>query len=138
LPRVGNADSGFIFPGNCHGFIDPDRFETGIWQPIVEQAELAGTRFRDLRHFLASQLIANGETAACVRDQMGHSSIHVTFDTYGLFPGRVREASDRYEKSIDVAGRKSEAAASLLAKLALRNASNPCDRFERIGCGGRI
>ena len=28
--KVGNADSGFIFPGHCHGFIDPDRFETDI------------------------------------------------------------------------------------------------------------
>jgi integrase len=72
-----------------------------------------GTRFHDLRHFFASQLIANGETAAYVRDQMGHSSIHVTFDTYGhLFPGRGREASDRYEKSMDAARRKSEATVS--------------------------
>jgi len=63
---VGNADSGFVFPGRCHGFIDPDRFETDIWQPIVNQTGLKGTRFHDLRHFLASQLIANGETAAYV------------------------------------------------------------------------
>ena len=38
-------------------------------------------------------MIANGETAVYVRDQMGHSSIKVTFDTYGhLFPGRGKEA----------------------------------------------
>jgi len=62
---------------------------------------MTGTRFRDLRHFFASQLIAQGETAAYVRDQMGHSSIKVTFDTYGhLFPGRGKEASARYEKSM--------------------------------------
>ena len=36
---------------------------------------------------------------ASVRDQMGHSSIKVTFDTYGhLFPGTGKEASARYEK----------------------------------------
>ncbi len=111
--KVGNADSGFIFSGYCHGFIDPHRFETDIWRPIVKRAELTGTRFHHLRNFFASQLIANGETARYVRDQMGHSSIHVTFDTYGhLFPGRGREASDRYEKSMDAARRKSEAGAS--------------------------
>lgn len=111
--KVGNADSGLIFSGNCHGFIDPDRIETDIWRLIVKRAELTGTRFHDLRHFFASQLIANGETAAYVRDQMGHPSIHVTFDTYGqLFPGRGREASDRYEKSMDAARRKSEAGVS--------------------------
>ena len=65
-----------------------------------------GTRFHDLRHFFASQLIGQGETAAYVRDQMGHSSIKVTFDTYGhLFPGRGKEASSKYEKaSLDVVG----------------------------------
>ncbi len=73
--KVGNADSGFIFPGHCHGFIDPDRFETDIWRPIVKRAELTGTRFHDLRHFFASQLIAiTARRPAYVRDQMGHSS----------------------------------------------------------------
>jgi integrase len=111
--KAGNAESGFVFPGDCHGFIDPDKFETNIWRPIVDRAELSGTRFHDLRHFFASQLIANGETAAYVRDQMGHSSIHVTFDTYGhLFPGRGKEASARFEKSMDAARRKSEAVVS--------------------------
>ncbi len=43
-------------------------------------------------------------TAAYVRDQMGHSSIKVTFDTYGhLFPSRGKEASARYEKSMAAA-----------------------------------
>ncbi len=63
---------------------------------IAEKAGMPETRFHDLRHFFASQLIANGETAAYVRDQMGCSSIKVTFDTYGhLFPGRGKEASAR-------------------------------------------
>ena len=71
---------------------------------------MPGTRFHDLRHFFGSQLIANGETAAYVRDQMGHSSIKVTFDTYGhLFPGKGKEASDRYEKAMEDAREKSKA-----------------------------
>src|SRR5215470_14921411 len=83
---------------------------TPIWKPIAERAGMPGTRFHDLRHFFASQLIANGETAAYVRDQMGHSSIKVTFDTYGhLFPGRGKEASDRYEKAMRDAREKSKA-----------------------------
>jgi hypothetical protein len=80
--KVGNADSGFIFPGNYHGFIDPDRFESDICLTIVKEAELTRTRFHDLRNFFASLLIANGETAAYVRDQTGTFQ-HVTFDTYG-------------------------------------------------------
>jgi hypothetical protein len=71
---------------------------------------MTGTRFHDLRHFFASQLIANGETAAYIRDQMGHSSIHVTFDTYGhLFSGRGKDAGERFEKSMEIARKKVEA-----------------------------
>ena len=107
--KVGRIDDDFLFPGECRGFIDPDKFDLEIWKPIVEKAKLPGTRFHDLRHFFASQLIANGETAAYVRDQMGHSSIKVTFDTYGhLFPGRGHEARGRYEKAMEKARRKNE------------------------------
>lgn len=104
------ARSNFLFPTDIGSFIDPDNFDAEIWKPITERAKMSGTRFHDLRHFFASQLIANGETAAYVRDQMGHSSIKVTFDTYGhLFPGRGKEASGRYEKAMDEARRKTEA-----------------------------
>jgi integrase len=58
------TDGAFIFPGDCKGFIDPDKFDLEVWKPIAEKAGLAGTRFHDLRHFFASQLIAQGETAA--------------------------------------------------------------------------
>ena len=81
---------------------------------------MAGARFHDLRHFFASQLIAQGETAAYVRDQMGHSGIKVTFDTYGhLFPGRGKEASARYEKSMANAKVRQNAEASVSNPLAI-------------------
>jgi integrase len=73
--KVGKPDGAFIFPGDSNGFIDPDKFDLELWKPIAEKAGMAGTRFHDLRHFFAGQLIAQGETAAYVRDQMGHSSI---------------------------------------------------------------
>ena len=105
--KVGRSDEDFLFAG--HGFLDPDKFDADIWRPIAEKAKMPGTRFHDLRHFFASQLIAQGETSAHVREQMGHSSIKVTFDTYGhLFPGRGKEASGRYEKSMEEARVKSE------------------------------
>jgi integrase len=87
--KVGNQDSDFMLPESGGSFMDPDKFDAG--KPIAKAAKMPGTRFHDLRHFFASQLIANGETAASVWDQMGHSSIKVTFDTYGhLFPVRAR------------------------------------------------
>ena len=65
-------------------------------------------------------MIAQGETAAYVRDQMGHSSIKVTFDTYGhLFPGRGKEASARYEKSMADARVRHKTEASVSNPLAI-------------------
>jgi hypothetical protein len=45
-----------------------------------------------------------------VRDQMGHSSIKVTFDNYGhLFPGTGREAACRFDDSMKKARVKADA-----------------------------
>jgi integrase len=120
-----SAQSEFFFPGEG-GFIDPDKFDAEIWKPITQAANMPNTRFHDLRHFFASQLIANGETAAYVRDQMGHSSIKVTFDTYGhLFPGRGREASSRYEKAMEQARGKSEADVSKMLAIETEGKAKP-------------
>jgi hypothetical protein len=79
-----------------------------------------------LSQFFASQLIAQGETAAYVRDQMGHSSIKVTFDRYGhLFPGRGKEASARYEKSMADAKVRHKAEASVSNPLAIDREEGP-------------
>jgi integrase len=90
--------------------IHRDMFDAEIWKPIAEIAAMSGTRFDDLRHFFASQLIANGETAAYVRDQMGHSSIKVTFDTYAIC--FREEASDRHAKAMRDAREKSKSGCS--------------------------
>jgi integrase len=51
-----------------------------------------------MSHTYAFLLISQGESLAYVRDQMGHSSIKVTVDTYGhLVPGLNREAVDRLD-----------------------------------------
>ncbi|HEX9264371.1 MAG TPA: tyrosine-type recombinase/integrase, partial [Candidatus Binatia bacterium] len=68
----------------------------------------------DLRHTFASLLIEQGESLAYVRDQMGHSSIQITVDTYGhLVPGGNRAAVDKLD--IEVSEKREterEAAAS--------------------------
>ena len=81
--------------------IDPDYFDEWLFAPVVKKAGLKGVRFHDLRHFFASMLIAQGETAKYVCDQMGHSSIQVTFDTYGhLFPQSRREAAAKLQAAM--------------------------------------
>jgi integrase len=48
----------------------------------------------ECRHTYASFLIACAVNAKAVQRYMGHSSITITFDTYGhLFPGNEEEAA---------------------------------------------
>lgn len=49
---------------------------------------MASAGSRNLRHTFGSLLIQDGASLAYVKNQMGHSSIQITVDTYGhLIPG---------------------------------------------------
>jgi integrase len=66
---------------------------------MLTAAKLQRLRFHDLRHTFASLLLAQGESLAYVKDQMGHSSINVTVDVYGhLVPGGNRAAVDKLDE----------------------------------------
>jgi len=103
----GASDADLIFPKSLVGltpadaFIDPDYFDTYVFGPVARKAGLGGMRFHDLRHFFASMLIAQNESAQYVRDQMGHHSVQVTFDLYGhLFPQARPEAAAKLDRSL--------------------------------------
>jgi integrase len=52
------------------------------------KAGIRKIRLHDLRHTFGSLLLQNGASIVYVKEQMGHSSIQVTVDTYGhLIPG---------------------------------------------------
>jgi integrase len=75
--------------------LDGDNLRKRVFFKLLENAQLLRVRIHDLRHTHASLLIQNGEGLAYVRDQLGHSSIQVTVDTYGhLVPGANRAAAD--------------------------------------------
>ncbi|MBW6503267.1 site-specific integrase [bacterium] len=68
------------------------------FEVVLRKAKLRKIRFHDLRHSYASWLIANKESLAYVRDQLGHHSIQITVDLYGhLVPGENREAVNRLD-----------------------------------------
>ena len=49
----------------------------------------AGFRFHDLRHYLASLLIASGADVKTVQARLRHASARTTLDTYGhIWPDR--------------------------------------------------
>jgi integrase len=111
--KSGRPEEAFILAGPAGDFIDPDYFDASIFAPVAERPKLK-FRFHDLRHFFASMLIDQGESAKYVCDQLGHSSIQVTFDTYGhLFPQAKQEAAQRLQKSM-FAGRQEEPTGSAI------------------------
>ena len=78
--------------------IDGDNLWSRVFYRLLEKAELRRIRLHDLRHTYASLLIQQGESLAYVQEQLGHSSIQVTVDTYGhLIPGANRAAVDRLD-----------------------------------------
>jgi hypothetical protein len=59
-----------------------------LFLPVLAKAGIRKIRLHDLRHTFGSLLLQNGASIVYVKEQMGHSSIQVTVDTYGhLIPG---------------------------------------------------
>ena len=83
-----------------------------VFHRLLTDAKLRRVRFHDLRHTFASLLLQQGgESLVYVKDQMGHSSIQITVDTYGhLVPGGNRAAVDKLDMEV-VVETKEEAAA---------------------------
>ncbi len=85
--KSGIADE-LVFPSQVGTVIRPDNIVPRYMEPALEQAGLRRIRFHDLRHTFGSLLIQDGASLAYVKEQMGHSSIQITVDTYGhLIPG---------------------------------------------------
>jgi Phage integrase family len=77
-----------VFPSKAGTVIDPNNLVHYQFLPCLEHAGLRRFRFYDLRHTFGSLLIQDGASLAYVKEQMGHSSIQITVDTYGhLIPG---------------------------------------------------
>jgi integrase len=76
------------FPSKMGTVLDQSNLTKYHFLPCLERAGLRRFRFHDLRHSFGSLLIRDGASLAYVKEQMGHSSIQVTVDTYGhLIPG---------------------------------------------------
>jgi integrase len=77
-----------VLPSRVGTVIKPDNILPRYMAPSLEKAGLHRFRFHDLRHTFGSLLIQDGASLAYVKEQMGHSSIQITVDTYGhLIPG---------------------------------------------------
>jgi integrase len=65
---------------------------------VAKSLGLPSTRFHDLRHTHASQLMHEGEHPKVVSERLGHSTVGITLDRYShLLPGMQEEAARRID-----------------------------------------
>jgi integrase len=75
-----------------------NNWRSRAWEPALQEAGLPKVRIHDLRHTCATLLIAQGAHAKAIQRHLGHSSIQITFDTYGhLLP----DEQDRVAQALD-------------------------------------
>lgn len=78
--------------------IDPDNLYHRYFVPILKESGIRKIRLHDLRHTFGSLLLQSGASIVYVKEQMGHSSIQVTVDTYGhLVPSADISYIDRLD-----------------------------------------
>jgi integrase len=88
-----------VFLSPDRSILDPDNLYHRYFVPVLAKSGVRKIRLHDLRHTFGSLLLQNGASIVYVKDQMGHSSIQVTVDTYGhLIPGANVSYVDRLDQ----------------------------------------
>jgi integrase len=88
-----------VFPSPDGSILDPDNLYHRYFVPVLAKSKIRKIRLHDLRHTFGSLLIQKGASIVYVKEQMGHSSIQVTVDTYGhLIPGADVSYVDRLDE----------------------------------------
>jgi integrase len=89
----------WVLPSPDGTILDPDNLYHRYFLPVLANAKIRQIRLHDLRHSFSSQLLQKDASIVYVKDQMGHSSIQVTVDTYGhLIPGTNVSYVDRLDQ----------------------------------------
>ncbi len=77
------------------GFRWDERNLEKVWHQALKASGIRKIRLHDLRYTFASQLIEQGAHPKYIQEQLGHSSITMTMDTYGhVLPNRNRGLVD--------------------------------------------
>ena len=96
--RAGDPNE-LVFTSPRGGVLRHHNFYNMRFKPAVARSALPNDlRFHDLRHTYAALCIASTADPYAVMKRMGHSTITVTYDTYGhLFPARDAEITTALE-----------------------------------------
>nr|WP_228561086.1 tyrosine-type recombinase/integrase [Catenulispora pinisilvae] len=103
--QLGVAPSGFVFTTTTGAPLTPDRL-TRVFLKLLDVSGLPPVRLHDLRHGAASLALQAGADLKVVQDQLGHSSIVTTADTYvSVLPEVARKAAEDTAALVLKAGR---------------------------------
>jgi integrase len=139
LKGMNDISDELVFPSPDGGILDPDNLYHRYFLPVLAKAGIRKIRLHDLRHTFGSLLIQTGASIVYVKEQMGHSSIQVTVDTYGhLIPG----ANISFVDQLDVvreqrASTTPQQSATQTQPRLERETEVPPEVIDLIGGGGR-
>lgn len=98
--RLGEVwqDLGFVFTTPIGTPQDASNLLKHSFYPLLEKAGVPRIRFHDLRHTCATVLLAQGVHPKLVQEQLGHSQISLTLDTYShVMPDMKREVAAKMD-----------------------------------------
>lgn len=92
---------GLVFTEPDGAYLVPNRV-TQTFRRLVESLEgLPVIHLHILRHTHASLLLEQGAPIKLISERLGHSSYHITMDTYAhLMPAMDQEAVDRFDSAL--------------------------------------
>ena len=100
LTELGASDSGYVFT-DTHGRPIAAHYLGDLFRRLVKASGLPPVRLHDLRHGAASLALQAGADLKVVCDQLGHSSIVLTADTYiSVLPDLALDAAQRVAELI--------------------------------------
>jgi integrase len=82
-----------VFPTTYGGLLRYPYFLEHVWQPLLVKAGLPYRKYHATRHSYATWLLSDGADLGWVQQQMGHSTIGRTADTYGHVQPERHEAA---------------------------------------------
>lgn len=102
LGPIYDRDLDLVFPNEAGRAQSESNLRARFYKPLCEAAGLEGAFGPyDLRHTVATQLLALGENVKVVSERLGHSSAAMTLDVYAhVLPGMQETATERLEKAL--------------------------------------
>ena len=127
-----------VFPSPEGTILDPDNLYHRYFLLVLAKAGIRKIRLHDLRHTFGSLLIQNGASIVYVKEQMGHSSIQVTVDTYGhLIPSANVSYVDRLDSVVTETETTAQKSANRTQTPDHEIEQIPAEVVDLIGGGGR-